>query len=499
VGKREIIESLNFGDRVAENEAATLKNYFVNTQDWDRVFQGQTDIVYGPKGSGKSAIYLLLQESTEDLFDRSILFVPAENVRGATAFTQVAADPPTSENEFIRLWKLYLLTLIGEAFAEYKLSSAESELVLKELAAAGLLEKRASLTERLAAVIRYVRAFIKWEAVEGGVTVDPNTGMPVGFTGRIIFGSPTVEQARLGAISVDRLFELANAALTTFEVTVWLGVDRLDVAFPDNEQLESNALRALFRTYLDLQAQDRIRLKIFLRSDIWARITQGGFREASHITSTLTISWPPDLLLNLVLRRLLQSRLFVATCEFDSAAILKDIKLQEKTFYKAFPEQVDVGARRPKTFDWMLSRTCDGTRQTAPRELIHLLNSISEIELRMIGAGIEERIGDALFSRQAIKEALQPVSKARLEQTLYAEHPTLKGLIERLEGLKATQTVPSLTDIWRVERDEVLRLAEQLVDVGFFERRGTREAPQYWIPFLYRDALSLVQGVADET
>jgi hypothetical protein len=33
-------------------------------------------------------------------------------------------------------------------------------------------------------------------------------------------------------------------------------------------------------------------------------------------------------------------------------------------------------------------------------------------------------------------------------------------------------------------------------DVGFFERRGTAGDPDYWVPFLYRDALGLVQGEA---
>ncbi len=36
-----------------------------------------------------------------------------------------------------------------------------------------------------------------------------------------------------------------------------------------------------------------------------------------------------------------------------------------------------------------------------------------------------------------------------------------------------------------------------LVEVGFFERRGSRDIPDYWIPFLYREALELTQGAAE--
>ena len=40
-------------------------------------------------------------------------------------------------------------------------------------------------------------------------------------------------------------------------------------------------------------------------------------------------------------------------------------------------------------------------------------------------------------------------------------------------------------------------IAEQLTEVGFFERKGTKDNPSYWVPFLYRDALNLVQGSAE--
>lgn len=38
---------------------------------------------------------------------------------------------------------------------------------------------------------------------------------------------------------------------------------------------------------------------------------------------------------------------------------------------------------------------------------------------------------------------------------------------------------------------------KELVDLGFFKLRGTRDSPTYWVQFLYRDALSLVQGKAE--
>src|SRR5439155_10065835 len=100
---------------------------------------------------------------------------------------------------------------------------------------------------------------------------------------------------------------LANTALGKANYKLWILLDRLDVAFADSPDLETNALRALFKTYLDLTGLDNIRLKIFLRSDIWKRITKSGFRESSHITRHATITWTDPFLLNLVIRRVLSN------------------------------------------------------------------------------------------------------------------------------------------------------------------------------------------------
>lgn len=498
MNKLDVLKSISFGDRVAENEANDLQKYFVDTQQWKDVLGGRRDVVYGPKGSGKSAIYLLLQDSANHLFDRSIVFVPIENVRGATAFRDIVVEPPTSEVEFVNLWKLYLVAVIGRTFDDYEINNTHSRQVIESLEAIGLFKRQASLINIFSSVVTYVRRFINPKSVESTINVDPATQMPTGIGARVEFGDPTVGKATPALIPVDELFEAANAALHEVDLHLWLAIDRLDIAFADNTELETNALRALFKTYLDIQGKDHISLKIFLRSDIWARITVEGFREASHITRGLTISWTPDLLLNLVLRRMLQSDLLLKAYGIDRDQVLNNIVAQREVFYRVFPKQVDVGEKKPSTFDWMLSRTRDGSNYTAPRELIHLLNSITEIQLRKMEIGAEEPPDDILFGRQVIKEALAPVSKARLEQTLYSEYPSLKMYMARLENAKATQTIASLQGIWKTDAEEALSIGEKLVDIGFFERRGSREEPQFWVPFLYRDALSLVQGVADD-
>jgi hypothetical protein len=86
----------------------------------------------------------------------------------------------------------------------------------------------------------------------------------------------------------------------------------------------------------------------------------------------------------------------------------------------------------------------------------------------------------------------------RLHQNLYAEYPDQRKFLEALDGAKTEQTPESLATIWGIAEKEAGVKADELAEIGFFEQRGSREKPTYWVPFLYRDALNMVQGRADE-
>jgi hypothetical protein len=493
MNKREILTDITFGARVAEEEAEKLGEYFVETDQWRRIFAGLVDIVYGPKGSGKSALYSLLLQRESELFDRGILVTPAENPRGATAFRELQEDPPANETEFRALWKTYFLVLIGITFRAYDISTPDAQEVIDCLMADNLLSKEFSLTQ----ILRDVKAFVR-RALTGAkqteFTFDSATGMPAAR----ISVEPGVESdsgLKQHLISLESLFDSADRALASANLTLWIILDRLDVAFIESSELEANALRALFRVYSDLTAYRHISLKIFLRSDIWVRITSTGFREASHIIRNLTISWEAASLLNLVVRRLLGNQLIRDIYQVNESIVL-DIAKQWELFYRVFPDQVDQGTRRPKTFDWMLSRTSDGTQATAPRELIHLLTAAQNAQIRRLEMGEAGPANESLFEGQALRDALPEVSKARLELTIYAEYPELRARLEQLRNQKTHQYVESLANIWGTSRDAATSIAQELVRIGFFEELRSGPNPEYDVPFLYRAALSMVQGKA---
>jgi len=496
--KHTILRATTFGHRVAEEEVDVLSSYFVETDDWTRLYRGEIDVVYGPKGAGKSALYALLLSKTTELFDKGILLVPAENPRGAPAFRDLLLDPPATEREFVNLWKLYFACLLHGLLAEYDIKGDATSQLEAALQREGLVRGTLSLAGVLSSVVNYVKKALRPQAVEGGIKLDPVTQLPIGFTGKIVFSEPAQGSADPELRSVDHLLALANSALSGAKLRAWVLLDRLDVAFSEDGKLEANALRALFRVYLDLLAYPQIQLKIFLRSDIWARITTEGFREASHVTRHLTIAWNRNSLLNLVVRRAVHNPALCGGYDVTEAVGRKPVGEQEKFFYQAFPDQVDVGPNKPTTLDWLLSRTRDGTKVNAPRELIHFLNCLRDVQVRRFELGDEPvPEGDQLFARVAFKEALPEVSRVRLEQTLFAEHSEQKPWLEKLKGEKTLQTPETLAQIWSLSAEEATERAALLVAIGFFEQRGTKQAPEYWVPFLYREALDLVQGAAE--
>lgn len=493
--KLETLRSIEIGERVAEEEVDTLENYFLETDQWAQMTAGNIDIVYGPKGAGKSALYTLLNQREGDFFDNGVLLSSAEKVRGATVFQTIIADPPPSELSFIFLWKLYCLTLIAKSLRSYEINNQHAQALIRALEEAGLLPAAESLQVLFRAVSNYFKGWMNRDvkAVEWAVSIDPTTGLPA-VSRKTEFDSGSEEQ-NLSAIPVEELLEVANSALETENLNLWLLFDRLDVAFADSKELERNALRALFRAYNDLRAYGNLKLKIFVRDDIWQRITSGGFTEASHITKAIHITWSEESLLNLVMLRLLNNPSFVDYYGADIEKIKSDYNAQKELFYRLAPNQIDTG-RNPDTFNWLISRTTDATGNSVPRELIHLLEETKDLQIQSLERGEQEPMDDQLLDRTAFRSALPKVSKVRLEQTVFAEYPELKDRLLALEGEKCEQTTATLQEIWKTDAQEVARVTRQLCEIGFFETRGSKDDPSYWVPFLYRPALSLVQGKA---
>ena len=484
------LDNISFGDRVAENESDKLSNYFISTQQWHSLYSGKSDVIFGAKGSGKSALYTLLLKRNKEFFDKNTILVSVERPTGKTVFSDINDEPPTAENEFVTLWKVYFIQLIINWLIENGRCHGIAREIADKLVTAGLIEEKNTLRRLVNMAKSFAKKLTDVQSLEGGATLEG------GVTGKITFRTPDGQMKRDGYSSLDELLEQLNDFLTEEKLTFWLLCDRLDVAFDQSINLEKNALRALFKVYRDLEEFDCIFLKIFLRDDIWKRITDDGFREASHITRTNTIEWSSKNLMNLIVMRVLENKELVKALGVDANEIKSDHQKQIDFYYTLFPKQVDVGERQSDTFDWVLSRVRDGLGKVAPRELIHFYNEMLLQEQREKDISNNKIEPPNIVSRAAIKNSTLEVSKVRLEQTIFAEYPDLKDSILLLENQKAEHSISSISAVWQKNEQETIEIATKLSEIGFFDLRSFKNDSLLKIPFIYRPYLKIVQGKA---
>lgn len=485
----EILNSLDIGSWIAEEEANDVKDYFLETLYWRDLIEDNVDIIFGPKGSGKSALYSHLISNESLFFEKNIIILKAENIKGSPIFGEIKMDPPTSENEFNRLWKLYFLILISQTLEEFKIKDESAQYIQSMLQQSGLIPTNKSFKSYLKSAIEYIKKFRGIKSITPGVGVNEFTGVPNKFDFKISFEEPDNAESERGIISIDSLFMQVNSCLLANGVKIWIGLDRLDVAFESSPEIEKRALRSLFRVYLDFLQFESLRLKVFLRDDIWKGIIEDGFREYSHITRKTTIEWDKSSLFILLMKRIIKNKVIRDEYQITEDDILHDIKKLEEVFSKIFPKSSNVGQ---KTFDWIISRTVDGKKINYPRNLIQLIKTAKHKQLKGWHNG-EFKPADQkeLFINKYLVAALETVSQTQTE-VIFSEYPQCKTLINKLRKIGPRIQIDELKSIWGAEKQsEAKILFEQLDKIGFFENLGTDDKPIANIPILYRPYLKL--------
>lgn len=287
----------------------------------------------------------------------------------------------------------------------------------------------------------------------------------------------------------DHFLQVLNDALKACDIKLWVLLDRLDEAFQGYQDVEVPALRALFRTYLDMTSLDFLRLKLFVRKDLFRKITEGGFVNLTHINSKkVEIVWEEDDLLNMLCRRIRKKKFM------NSIGFLSDDRGDKDLFYKVFPSQVDSGTRKPETLTWIMSRIRDGNNIRPPRNLLDLVLNALQAQFRR-----EERDGrpfvsnDPLIESESLRKAQKKLSADRVQDTLFAEAGgDLVASLEQFRDQKAEQNRQTIAKLLGLSEADAMSRIRRLVELGFLEEIGA----SYKIPMLYREGLNITQGKA---
>lgn len=460
------LSSLSFGQDVAEHDE-NLDAYFLTTSTYWAVVNDQTDVVLGAKGTGKSAIARYLSNPETEVPElQNVFLIPAFNIRGSVLFRRLSESAqPSAEATYRDLFLAYILGLAGNHLVE----TFESTFDVGRLREALHLTGLATQTKSVHSI---------WRRAIDRLT--PRLGTTI----TISQDDAAQEDAYTEPVTIDaleRLLECVYEFVQQNALRCWVVFDRLDEAFADDPALESAALRGLLRAQMDVSSfGDGLRAKLFLRLDIFERITTSqGFVNATHIRTT-RISWDADSIHHLVALRLQawNQRTGVADLPFD----LTSPRQRRALCRRILPRKMDI-------FDslvWLLLVTVDGTREYNPRNVITLLRNAQLEEIQITARQAEDiDTKPASLSHRALAAGYKQLSIARLNDTLYAESGIARQSIPKLRGRRTRFSREHLSEKLGVSGQEIDAVIQALIYVGFL--RIDEDA--YLIPPLYRPAL----------
>lgn len=483
---KDLISTLDLGNSVAEFDTA-LENYFVETEPFRSLVKGERDVIAGDKGTGKTAIFRILQKRYRQLPElEDVEIITAFNPSGNPIFQRLVQERTLTEGQYRSVWKAYFLSLVGNwALNIAGENISESFKALHHLLdRSGLRANDDTPQTVFGKLINSFRRVFNPQSAELAFTFS-ETGIPI-VTPKVEFGA---EEVKPREVSHEDALRLLDVCLGELGVDAWVVLDRLDEAFQGFPDVEIPALRALLRTYLDLMEFDHVRLKLFVRRDLFRKVIGEGFVNLTHVNARKKeIIWDEDDLLNLLCTRLRESGDFLKKIGAENAS-------NEEMLALLLPAQVDVGEKKPTTWNWIMSRIRDGNHVKPPRNLVDLITKAKEAQLRREDREARTyKSGLPVIESDSLKRALSRLSEERVEDTLLAEAGDAAGLIEKFKNQKSEHNRLSLSQLLGVDGNELDDAIRRLEEVGFLEETGQT----FKVPMLYRDGMKMIQGKAFE-
>ncbi len=221
------------------------------------------------------------------------------------------------------------------------------------------------------------------------------------------------------------------------------------------ESLET-VLEGLVHFWAYMRRLRNIRPKIFLRRDLYRKVTQSGPDIAKIAANRAELIWSIPEFYGVLFKRLLNDRLFfeylkpaaskqmnlplrTIKCDelvFSSHADLGRIpQVSEEEGYKLvvnrmFGEFMGKDPRRGRTLTWMPNHLKDGFGRIYPRSLLRLVEEAAEFEVRDRKA----QNTNNLIHYTALRGALDKVSEYRVNELAEEEFPWIRTVRESFKG-----------------------------------------------------------------
>jgi MinD-like ATPase involved in chromosome partitioning or flagellar assembly len=479
-----VIESLSFPDRDAKATAAdSFDAFFQKTADFDKFLDDARWVVRGRKGTGKSALFHLFVEHTDNAIKRArgklahIFILPGHGPAAGSAFRpttdefgMIQRELEKNQYDWLSLWRAYALVRIFTSNKDHLLVRGLKQVEMKPLH------------------LHLQTHF--WNKT--------NETAPENWRSTHTTALLALLHDQLNGLCRDLMGDL-NKALSAQGKKLWLLYDDLDQDINEYSAWQGDALGGLLRLAYDANNLDlhNIRFKIFLREDIWRKLV---FTNKSHFgeSRTLNLQWKFDDFLRLAYRFATGgSKLF-------HALALQAMPLSELEIDSATEEQLRQALaplwglnqeKRKNAFAarWVYSRMTDAKDNIYPRSLTVLLQKARDHELE--GKNSSKPIAsDRLLSRPAMQAGLIEASIERVN-ALKNEYPNLVAFLENVQNTNSLQSQfmsEDLRAVWQATSQLKYPTFEafiaQLEDAGLLMKKKGKTY-EYGFATLYIDGL----------
>lgn len=475
-----LLRELYFGAVDSESEE-NLDKIFIQTENFDEFLKPNTALLLGSKGAGKSALYRLFtkyENSARLMADHAIddvYIVAGTGFKDLPEMDDMQLLNRMEERviSFEAAWKMYIAyKLIQTLYDKYHIVCGPK--------CRRVLQKSHKIMDwRLSSIFQHVFEMLVGEPPQ----ID-----------QIDFKDVSISLSKKSRVSVYDLLKEIDAYLANDKKSVWFLLDKIDELFPSKTGVRKECIEGLFLAYIDFVSRyQNIRLKIFLRTDIWNTLS---FVNKSHLTDkTTTIVWNSNALIHLLLKRAAYNqdirKLFCnAFPESEWEANLNEC------FSILFPERVYPGSREAKTMSWIIERSTDGLGGVYPREIISFGNYAVQEEVKTgDGLGQEFIYGKPLISGISIRNAFSSVSKVKVQSYL-SEFEHLSKHFERFTGQQTAEfsqdEIIQLMAGLQPEGEEMIRQLHETGVIAYSSGEILTQNSKIIVPRLFRSGLGII-------
>lgn len=478
--KEELLRNLNFGSVDSESEE-NLDKIFIQTENFQDFLNPTTALLLGSKGAGKSALYRLFtkyEESAKQMANHALDNIYLTSGIGFKDLPEMDDIQLLNKLEDRTIspeaaWKIYITyKIVYMLYDKYSvICGPKCRRVLQRI--------RVLKDSRLSAL--FERLFEKF------------VGEPPKVD-KIDFKDISISLGRNSRVSVYDLLSEIDTYLQRNSKNVWFLIDKIDEMFSNKVETRKECIEGLFLAYIDFVSRyQNIRLKIFLRTDIWNTLS---FVNKSHLTDkTATIVWNGDALKELLLKRAVYNPVIKNFLyRVRSCSDWKDDV--DGCFNSLFPERVYPGTKEAKTMAWMIDRSTDGLGGVYPREIINFGNYATKEEIELNDSLSEEFQGEkSLLSGLSIRNAFSSVSKVKVQSYL-SEFTILNKHFERFSGLQSAEfSQPELIELMKglhPEGEEMIRQLHETGVIAYSSGEILSKDTRISIPRLFRNGLGII-------